>query len=53
MLLKYKIEKNNIRIFGLNFVEQNKNNCEIFVDGIKKKLCSVLKYEEKFGDVRN
>ena len=48
MTIIYKIEKNQqkIKIFGDNFVENNKNNCYIVIDGKQKELCSELMLNE-------
>ena len=34
------------RIFGSNFVENNKNNCYLLIEGQQKELCTHLKFNE-------
>jgi hypothetical protein len=33
---------NKLRIFGDNFVKNNKNNCYLLIDGKKNELCAEL-----------
>ena len=44
MTLIYSIDynKDSIRIFGKDFVENNKNNCYLIKDGKQKELCEWL-----------
>ena len=48
MTLIYLINKNDekIRIFGENFVENNKNNCYLLIDGKQYVLCKDIKLNE-------
>ena len=47
----YKIDKEEIKLFGKKFVENNKNNCSIIIDGIEQELVEDYKFEnfEKKG----
>ena len=44
MTIIYNIENNltKIKLFGDNFVNQNKNNCYLIIDGKQRELCSEL-----------
>ena len=50
MKIIYRIDnknKNKIFILGKNFVQNNKNNCYIIIEGEKKELCEYLTINEK------
>ena len=40
-----------IRLFGENFVKNNKNNCFLFVNNKKKDLCEYYNFEKNFEEV--
>ena len=42
IILRYKNENGNIRIFGEEFVKKNKNNCKINFNGEEKELNSSI-----------
>ena len=42
----YIKDKDNIKILGKEFIENNKNNCYIFIDGKKVELSQYLKLEK-------
>ena len=48
MIIIYNIDKkeNSIRIFGKDFVKNNKNNCYLLINGNKRELCDYLKMNE-------
>ena len=54
MQIIYNIEKNTekIRLFGDNFVKNNKNNCYLLIDGKQKELCTefILNPNQKQND---
>ena len=44
----YNIEnQSDIRLFGNNFVENNKNNCYIKIEGKQIELCNIISLTEK------
>ena len=48
MRIIYNIEnKNKISIFSTNFINNNRNNCYIIIEGEKKELCEYLTINEK------
>ena len=49
MTIIYKIDKNQdeIRIFGKHFVDENKDNCILLIDGQEIKLCQYFKLNNK------
>ena len=49
MTIIYKIDKNKdeIRIFGEYFVENNKDNCILLINGQEIKLCEIYKLNNK------
>ena len=42
MTLIYEINEDPIRIFGEDFVERNKNNCYLLINGKERELCREL-----------
>ena len=42
----YKHHQSRIRIFGDDFVKNNKNNCYLSLEGKQKELCSDLLYDQ-------
>ena len=42
MTLIYEIKEDPVRIFGEKFVERNKNNCYLLINGKERKLCKEL-----------
>ena len=49
MIIRYKIyEKDKkLRLFGEKFVENNKNNCTIIIDGKNQQLLEFINIDEK------
>ena len=49
MTIIYNIEKNKnkIKIFGSDFVKNNKNNCYILINGMKSELCESFNLTDK------
>ena len=49
MTIIYKIDKNKekLKIFGDNFVKNNKNNCYLLINGKKIDLCSEINIKEE------
>ena len=47
MTLKYKTYTRKIKIFGDKFVNNNKNNCYILIDGQRKLLCEYFELSLK------
>ena len=47
MTLKYKLYRGSIKIFGDKFVNNNKNNCYILIDGKRKLLCEYFEVSLK------
>ena len=45
IILRYKNEKEEIRIFGDKFAENNKNNCKIIYNGKEEELKVIIKKE--------
>ena len=45
MTIIYDMDKNKdeIKIFGTNFVENNKDNCYLLIDGKQCELCEFYK----------
>ena len=48
MTIIYNIDKNedSIRIFGKDFVKNNKNNCYLIINGKQRELCDYLYMNE-------
>ena len=49
MTILYSIKDNNdkeIRIFGTDFVEKNKENCYLTINDKKQELCDYINKEE-------
>ena len=42
MTLLYEIKEDPVRIFGKGFVERNKNNCYLLINGKERELCREL-----------
>ena len=43
MTIIYNINKNEIQLFGEDFVKNNKDNCYLLIEGKKENLCSKWK----------
>ena len=56
MTIIYKIIKNNknyqIKLFGDLFVQNNKNNCSLIINGKKQDLCEYYKLDQNSDDSR-
>ena len=50
-ILKYKIEEEETKIFGSEFVSYNANKCRLFINGKEKELCD--NYINKQGKNQN
>ena len=48
--LKYKLDKNKIRLFGEHFTNQNKNNCNLIINGEEKELCEYYNNNDDFDN---
>ena len=50
--LKYKLDKENdkIRLFGEYFINQNKNNCNLIINGEEKELCEYYDNNDDFDN---
>ena len=46
MTLLYKCKGNSINIFGEKFVEKNKSNCYLLIDGRERELCETIELNE-------
>jgi len=46
MIIKYKVQEKNIRLFGNLFVENNKENCKIKIDEKEKELTEFYNNED-------
>ena len=43
----YNINKNEIQLFGKDFVKNNKDNFNLIIEGRKNGLCQKLKLDKK------
>ena len=51
--IKYKInkEENRIKLFGDEFIKNNKRNCKIFISGVEVKICTYYDKYNKNHDI--
>ena len=53
MIIIYKIEgQSRIKLFGENFIENNKNNCKIIIENKEKDLIEYLNIEKNEGSIK-
>ena len=46
MTIIYNIDKNKVKIFDVDFVKNNKNNCYLIINGKQRELCDYLNMNE-------